>query len=168
MAAQKCNYIIFSNCNQNISNKIALKMYNQKLTYNPNPTFLGITFEKKLTFQKHVDKLRKKCTNRLNCIKIISNKTWNLTSKTLRSIYASLIRSVIDYSSFILTRLSKKRKKQLQAIQNAAIRAIFKLRYDTPSKKLNKIAQLTSVEERMSDLNEAYALSAILNENPLF
>ncbi|RNA17999.1 hypothetical protein BpHYR1_012102 [Brachionus plicatilis] len=40
--------------------------------------------------------------------------------------------------------------------------------YDTPSKELNKIAQLPSVEERMSDLNEAYALSAILNENPLF
>ncbi|RNA30115.1 hypothetical protein BpHYR1_005463 [Brachionus plicatilis] len=56
----------------------------------------------------------------------------------------------------------------LKAIQNAAIRAIFKIRYDTPSKELYKIAQLPSVEERMSDLNEAYALTAILNKNPLF
>ena len=91
-----------------------------------------------------------------------------LTKKTLTSIYNSLIRSLIDYSAFILTRLSKKRRKQLQAIQNAAIRAIFKMPYDTPSSQLNNIAQIPSLQERMSDLNEAYTLNAILNENPLF
>ncbi|RNA36181.1 hypothetical protein BpHYR1_015504 [Brachionus plicatilis] len=37
------------------------------------------------------------------------------------------------------------------------------LTYDTPSKELNNIAQLPSVEERRYDLNEAYAFSAICN-----
>ena len=61
-------------------------MYDQKLEYNPNPTFLGITFDQRLTFQKHVDTIRKKCTNRLNCLKIISNKSWGLKKNTLTPI----------------------------------------------------------------------------------
>ena len=37
-----------------------------------------------------------------------------------------------------------------------------------PSAELNSLAGLTSIQERMQDLNEAYALNAIFNENPLF
>ncbi|CAF0839758.1 unnamed protein product [Brachionus calyciflorus] len=51
---------------------------------------------------------------------------------------------------------------------NAAIRASFKIPYDTPSSQLNSIAQIPSINERMSDPNEAYILNSILNENPLF
>ena len=83
MAPQKCNYIIFSYCNQRLEDKIVPRMYNENLVYNPNPTFLGITFDKKLSFKNHVDNLRKKCSNRLNCIKIISNKSWGLTKKNI-------------------------------------------------------------------------------------
>ena len=40
--------------------------------------------------------------------------------------------------------------------------------YDTPSTQLNSIALIPSLQDRMSDLNQAYTLNSILNENPLF
>ncbi|RMZ98398.1 RNA-directed DNA polymerase from mobile element jockey-like [Brachionus plicatilis] len=143
-------------------------MYNHKLKYNPNPTFLGITFDQRLTFQKHVENVKKKCTNRLNCIKIISNKSWALKQSTQTAIYTSLIRSIMDHSSLILTRLSKKRLKQLQSTQNAAARAIYKLPYNFSSADLNDKAKLPSLAERMRQLNVTYCQNTILNENLLF
>ncbi|RNA21040.1 hypothetical protein BpHYR1_042720 [Brachionus plicatilis] len=59
----------------------------------------------------------------------------------------------MDYSSLILTRLSKKRLKQLQSIQNAAVRAIYKLPYNFSSADLNDKAKLPSLAERMRQLN---------------
>ena len=82
MAPHKSNYVIFSNSRQKLEKKISLTMYDQKLEYNPNITFLGITFDQRLTFQKHVDTIRKKCTDRLNCLKIIPNKSWGLKKNT--------------------------------------------------------------------------------------
>ena len=142
MAPHKSNYVIFSNSRQKLEKKISLTMYDQKLEYNPNPTFLGITFDQRLTFKKQVDTI-------------------------IRSII-DLIRSIIDYSSFILTRLSKKRQSQLQTIQNAAIRAIYRLPYDFPSEELDLLAKLPNIKERMREINVSYIKNAILNENKLF
>ena len=56
-------------------------------------------------------------------MKILSHKSWFLNEKTLIQIYNVLIRSIIDYSSPII---SKTNSNTLQIIQNNALRIIFK------------------------------------------
>jgi hypothetical protein len=60
-------------------------------------------------------------------------------------IYTALIRSVLEYSSIMITRLSKRNYKRLQAIQNAALRAIFKIPYMTNS---NTIEIITLIKKK--------------------
>jgi len=66
MAPQKCNYIIFSNDTKCYKDELKLKMYKELLSYNDEPTFLGITFDNHFTFMNQVNNLKKKCSNRLN------------------------------------------------------------------------------------------------------
>ena len=167
MAPQKCNYIIFSNGTKCYKDELKLKMYKELLSHNDEPTFLGITFDPHFTFMNQVNNLKKKCSNRLNIIKILSNKNWSLSKETLTTIYQSLIRSVIDYSSPIIGRISKDKLKTLERIQNAAIRSIYNLKYDESSENLLKVSSLLSIKFRMNELNERFFNTAIQSQNPL-
>ena len=51
------------------------------------------------------------CHKRLNIIKILSQKRWNLTAETIRNVYYSLIRSILDYANVIYDLLCETKKQ---------------------------------------------------------
>lgn len=65
MAPHKCNFIIFSQNNQE-HNTLDLSLFNTKLSQISDPTFLGIRFDKTLSFKNQIEYLQKSCLNRLN------------------------------------------------------------------------------------------------------
>ncbi len=113
MSASKCSYIIFHKGTRNI-NSLNLKLYKQNLPRVNDMKFLGITFDSKLNFNKHIENVKSKCTQRMNLIKILSNKKWQLTDETLKQIYTSLIRSIIEYATPIYFNLSISTYKKLK------------------------------------------------------
>ncbi len=135
-----------------------------------HPIFLGITLDKYLTFNKHFSRLIKKSQNRLNIIKILSNKSWPLNQKILFNIYKSLIGSIFDYSFFCSPCLCHTRTEKIQVIQNTAIRNILKLKYDTPSEILRHSSKpyiIIPIKERAYELNNKYIIRTIEVSNPL-
>ena len=73
--------------------------------------FLGINFDRTLSFNSCFQEIKAKCHKRLNIIKILKHKSWGLSSNTLKNIYYALIRSIIDYASTIFEILSETKKK---------------------------------------------------------
>ncbi len=126
MSAPKCNYIIFNQSN-NTHEEIDIKLYNESIPLVSTIKFLGVTFDSRLSFKDHLIEVSKKCHERLNMIKILSHKYWLLNKETLKIIYMSLIRSVLDYSSFIIPLLNTTSYKRVQAIQNIALKTIYRL-----------------------------------------
>ena len=115
MHPTKCNFMTFNNnTNKNSNEQFKHKLYNEKIPVCNLLKFLGITFDLGLTFNNHTKDIKKRCINRLNIIKILSNKRWKLNATTLKSIYLSLICTVIDYSSLIMPFLSKSLTKTIQ------------------------------------------------------
>ena len=153
MAPQKCNYIIFKN-NARVKENLKINLFKTRLEEVKNLTFLGLRFDQQLKFKEQVDYLIDKCSNRLNCLKVLSSKDFKLTTKTLVQIYSTLIRSVLEYSSMINCRISKKNYKKLQAIQNSALRSIFKIPYMTNSNTIEIISGVPQIKDRFKDLNE--------------
>ena len=90
LSVSKSCYTIFSN-GSSYKSRFDFKINNQPIPYSPNPTLLGITFDQSLCFSLHTQNIRKKCLNRLNLIKILSHKEWKLTSKTLVTLYKTLV-----------------------------------------------------------------------------
>ena len=168
MAAKKCNYIIFAK-NVAANPKLNLKLFGENIPMVDSTKFLGLVFDSKLSFNQQVDEIKVKCGERLNIIKILSNRKWNLSKNLLCNLYKSVIASVIDYSFVCINTLSESNINKIQAIQNKAIRFIYRA-YEDPVSRIVRLSEnhrLSSVVARWSELNESYIEVARANRNPL-
>ena len=99
MNAKKCSYIIFSNGSRK-GLEFDLQLNGVSIPYNPNPVFLGITFDEQVCFNTHFNILRTRALKRLNIIKIFSHSSWHISENTLVNIYRALVGSLFEYSFF--------------------------------------------------------------------
>jgi hypothetical protein len=168
MAPSKCNYTVFAKSNST-KNRFGLRLFGEEIPHEKIPILLGVSFDECLNFESQVKSLKAKCVQRLNIIKILSHKSWQLKRSTLVSIYNSLVGSVLDYSAFMWPRLSERLKTSIQAVQNNAVRLIFRrsLRERLSSDDLCELAGLTPVGNRMTETNSKYFEMARKNGNPL-
>jgi len=106
-------YHCYNNGKKDISNELNIWLNGIKLSHDSNPTFLGIRFDPHLTFKHQIAHLKKTCIQRLNIMKIISHKSWQLTIETLLQVYNVLIRSVMDYSAILMPVICETYKNKL-------------------------------------------------------
>ena len=165
MNVTKCCYTIFSRGGRN-GIKFDLQMNGKSIPYTPNPTFLGITFDERLTFKVHVENLRVRALKRLNIIKIFSHKSWHLNKTTLINIYRSLMGSIFDYSFFIVACCSNLSLDRIQTTQNRAIRCIYRLKWDSPTDQLFPLSGVLPLRARFLQLGARYLLKSLLFKNP--
>ena len=63
--------------------------------------FIGLLFDYKLSFIRHITFLEIRCTKSLDLIKVLSNTTWGADRKVFLRLYRSLIRSKLDYGCIV-------------------------------------------------------------------
>ena len=144
---------------------IDLRLNGDPIPYNPNPIFLGITFDEGLCFNKHFANLRVRALKRLNIIKIFSHKSWHLNYSTLKNIYRALIGSIFDYSFFSIACVSETNLGLIQRVQNRAIRTIYKLKWDTPTDSLFSISSILLIKDRFLQLGVRYLMKTTMYKN---
>ena len=93
--------------------------------FNPTPTFLEVTFDRTLSFSKHVSSLKAKFFPRLKAIRCISASSWDPSKETLSVLYKSFLRSLLTYASpGWFPFLSVTNVTKLERLHRAASRAI--------------------------------------------
>ena len=95
---------------------------NQRLPFQNQARFLGVLFDKRLTFLPHIKDLRLRCQNALNVLKVLSNPEWGGDTEHLLHLYHSLIRSKLDYGCAVYGSASKSNLRMLDPIQNQGLR----------------------------------------------
>ena len=63
--------------------------------------FLGVLFDRKLSFIPHIKYLKAKCLKALNLLKVLSHTDWGADRTVLLQLYRSIIRSKLDYGSIV-------------------------------------------------------------------
>ena len=63
--------------------------------------FLGILFDRKLSFIPHIKYLKARCLKALNLLKVLSHTSWGADRTKLLKLYRSLVRSNLDYGCII-------------------------------------------------------------------
>ena len=175
LAPTKCSYAIFSKNykagekgKKGYNNeKLELKLGNETINQDNNPKFLGIYFDKYLSFKNQIAYVRKSCNNRLNILKVLSHRSFGINSSTLINIYKALIRSLIDYSLFMYPIISNTNRKKLQSVQNNALKVIFKKSWDYDASILQRNTNLETIQERASTLITNYIVNCRMSKNPL-
>ena len=84
--------------------------------------FLGLTFDKHLSFILHLRYLKQKCLKALNLLRVVSSTKCGTDEKTLLHLYRALIRSKLDYGSVVYGSARKSYLQMLHPVQNHALR----------------------------------------------
>ena len=76
-----------------------LLLLGSHLRFNPTPTFLGVTFNRSLSFSKHVSSLKAKFFPRLKVLRCISASSWGPSKEFFSLLYKSFLWSLLTYTS---------------------------------------------------------------------
>ena len=102
--------------------------------------FLGVIFDRKLSFISHIRYLKEKCTKALNLLRVIAHTTWGADQQSLLHLYRSLIRSKLDYGCVVYGSARRSYLQMLDPIQNHALRLCLGAFRTSPSSSLCVLA----------------------------
>lgn len=89
-----------------------------------NVKYLGLWLDKGLRWNKHINELCERVTKLINIFKILVGSAWGIHPKHLRSLYIALIRSRIDFGSFLYDNSANTHLIKLDRLQNICLRLI--------------------------------------------
>ena len=99
-----------------------LKLGGAILPYADEIKFLGMIFDSKLTWAKHIDDLKLKVKKSLNLLKVISGFDWGADKKNLCFGYMMHCRSELDYGCQIYSSASKSKLDALNIVHSMGLR----------------------------------------------
>ena len=137
----------------------ALKLYNNPIPIVDQAKFLGVIFDKKLSFIPHINTLKVKCQKALNVLKLLSHSDWGGDKKSLLNLYRSLIRSKLDYGCIIYGSARKSYLKKLDTIHHQGLRLALGAFRTSPVQSLYSEAQEPSLYDRRKNYPYSMLLS---------
>ena len=131
--------------------------------------FLGVIFDKKLTFVPHIKYLKDKCLKALNLLKVVSRTDWGGDRKTLLHLYRSLIRSKLDYGCMVYGSARKTVLQMLDPIAHQGLRLALGAFRSSPVESLYTEAEEPPLKLRRDKLAIQYTLKLSAHpENPTY
>ena len=161
----KAKVIIFSRSPLARKSEPVLKLYGERLKIYPQVKFLGITFDSKLTFQKHFEEILGCCNTRYHCVRLIVNKKWGPSPSTISQIYKQCVRPTFEYGSLSTITTSDTIISKIQWLQNKFIRLTLRLPKYISAKLLHDSPGLPYVKNRL--LSCATRTLERISKNPL-
>ena len=139
-----------------ITGPTSLSIDGKSLHFSSKVKFLGLTFDRRLTWKPHIDNIVSKCRSDIQVLRIITFCKWSSDYDTLLRIYTALILSKIDYSCFLYGTAARSHLDKLDRIQYACIRLILGALKCTPTYKLEAEANIMPLDIRRRQLLSLY------------
>lgn len=94
---------------------------NSSISFVDSHRYLGLIFDRKLTWKNHLFKLKSATSRQINILKTLSSTNWGADCTTMLRLYQSLILSKLDYGSLVYSSAKLKLLQILNPVQNSAI-----------------------------------------------
>ena len=111
-------------------------------------SFLGVTFQSNLSFNKHITKTVVRSKKLNNILKCIAGVWWGSDPRTILLIYKGMIRPVLDYLSFLYHNSSDTNILKINRIQWSAIRTATGAMVSTHTRSLEVESNMMPLEYR--------------------
>ena len=121
LSTNKTKAMFFSYKN---TNPPILEMNESIIEYVSDYKYLGILLDKRLTWKKHIEYLKDKCSKDLRLMKIVSHQGWGADAKWLHRLYSALVLTKLSYGAFLYDSAAKTNLKILDRIQYEGARII--------------------------------------------
>lgn len=164
----KTEYIIF-NRRKLQRNGTKLYMDNEEIKQVTHKNFLGVIFEEKHKWKKHIEMAKVKGIQALNIMKILSSKEYSSDRKVLLNLYKMFVRSKIEYGSIVYNSATASLLKKLDVVQNLGIRLATGAFRTSPIESLHVEAHILPLQYRRNINIFKYATKVSMNEqNPAY
>ena len=166
LSVSKSCYMIFSK-KRGVGNQ-NLTLYGQNMERVDHFKYLGVWLDEKGTWKTHVEKVECKCKKVNNLMRAVVGKQWGADKQALMYIYRALMRSKIDYGSFVYGAAAQTHLNKLDRVQVKALRICTGAIRTTPIKALQIEAGEAPIDLRRDKLMLTYwsRLRGCGKENP--
>ena len=143
----KCEVNLFSTSPKDAQWTPVIKMGQYVLKHNKTPTFLGVTYDRSLSFRPHAMQVKTRILNRIRIMASLATKEWGWNRRSLQRIYQAIIHSVLNYcGAGWQPWLAKSNVLLLERTHNRALRVLTGQLSDTPLECLRLEAGFSSFE----------------------
>ena len=136
---------------QKYQKKINIEINGKKVKEYKEVKFLGVTFDRSLQFEKHMDNIRTEVRHKLSTLYKIKSNNSGPSPKSLIHLFNTFIRSKMEYGNPCTIIATNKSIQILQTIQNRFLRYATNSRMISTAMLLN-IANQQSIKERIKSL----------------
>ena len=137
---------------------LGIRLYGRPVATRPAARFLGVLFDRRLTYTEHFKVLREKCFKSLNILKCVSRTTYGADRSTLLMLYRATVRSKLDFASFVYDTASESAKRTLDTVHHSALRVVTGAFRTSPSSSLLAETHEPPLSIRRQTLGMRYAL----------
>ncbi|WP_316399482.1 reverse transcriptase domain-containing protein [Bradyrhizobium sp. 33ap4] len=124
----------------------------------PEQKFLGVIFDRKLTFSPDVKYIRKKDLKALNILKVLSHKSWGADRETMLKVYKSVVRSKLEYGCVVYGSACLSTLKVLDTVHHAGLRLALGAFRTSPVESLYVESGEPSLERRRQYLTALHVI----------
>ncbi|XP_055608580.1 uncharacterized protein LOC129755905 isoform X1 [Uranotaenia lowii] len=133
--------------------QIELLMIGRTLTQSLSFKYLGVWFDSKCLWGKHIRYLTQKCQKRINFLRTITGTWWGAHPQDLIRLYQTTILSVIEYGSFCFGSAADTHLIKLERIQYRCLRIAMGCMQSTHTMCLEVLAGVMPLKNRFFDLS---------------
>ena len=127
----------------------------EPLKYKTECKFLGITFDEKMTFEKHIDDVVTRAQKRLNLLKAIRGQNWGASPQTILYTYRTYVRPLLEYGCILYSNDDKILKK-LQSIETQAIKIAHRLPPWATNTWCYELISFDNISARLKTLSKSF------------
>ena len=131
--------------------------------------FLGLWWDSKLNFGKHITELKKQSKEAINLLRVVAHTKWGGDRDTLLMLYRAIVRSKLDYGCIVYGSASTSSLNKLNTIHNTGLRLALGAFCTSPVWSLYVEANEPPLEERRLKLSMHYFLKiCAMPDNPAY
>src|SRR5215469_16029304 len=120
-SASKTKAVLFHNKRKMVGVP-SLNLYGELIPSTDNVRFLGLVFDRRLTWANHIRGLKESCKKPLEILKKLSRVTFGADRAILHRVSTSMVQSKLDYGCHIYRSASDSLLHELESVRNKALR----------------------------------------------
>ena len=149
VAVEKCSVTLFSKDSKDTEMRAVsdIVMNGQALRVEKTPKFLGISYDRSLTFNHHCRIVVQKARKRVSLLRALAGKDWGWSRKLMVITYTALIKAIVMYESAAWAPwISKTEWNKMEAVQREAGRVIAGMVSSSPAEAILAETGLNELE----------------------
>ena len=151
--AGKSKFVIFSRIKEENQENFKIALFDDIISPSSEARFLGINFDRRLSFNNHINEITTRAYQRMNVLRALSRS--KVSPPVIMRLYKTYILSLVEYGSSTFVATSKGNREKLQKIQNEAIRLCLNLPRYIRIELLHEYAGIERIWTRLLQTNRS-------------